>query len=398
MRTGIDRRPRVLTLALTAGSGYGGAEKVAYEFALRLDQERFDSRLCVMRAPDPSRAQHDRRDAEELARRGVPLINLGQPGAVLVTPGAWTRLYRLLAGGIDVLHAHMPRASIPGSLLARLARVPVVVSHEHGSTLAGRRLRPLLDREVIARLSNVIVAVSDWDRHNLIAEAGIAPERIRVIHNGIVSASQGGSRQPSGLRPADGSALVGAVGRLYDEKGYPTLIHAIALLRERGHGLRCVIVGEGPRRAQLQDLIAQLGLEDAVRLVGRREDVDSVVGDLDVAVLSSVWEGIPLAGLEYMAAGAPIVATAVGGLPEMIRDGVDGLLVEPGSPEALADGIARLLDDRELAARLGESARARRRAEFDLDVTIARVQDLYLELLGASTAPRELIGGRSGPA
>ncbi|MGH2874087.1 MAG: glycosyltransferase [Solirubrobacteraceae bacterium] len=383
MSSGTAARPSVLTLAMTAGSGYGGAEKLAYEFARRLDPDRFQSALCTIRTPDPSRAESDRDDGRTLSEHGVIRVNLGQRGPVLLTPRAWLHLYRLMAGKVDVLHAHMPRASIPGALLARLARVPVVVSHEHGSTLAGRRLRPLLDREAVARLSNVIVAVSEWDRRNLIEHARVPPDAIRVIYNGIDRPLKPGGDRSSGLRPSDDTPLIGAVGRLYHEKDYPNLIRAVALLVARGRAVRCVIVGDGPCEAQLRALIAELHLTEAVQLTGRREDVSAIVGDLDVAVLSSIWEGIPLAGLEYMAAAAPIVATAVGGLPEMIRDGTDGLLVAPGSPEALADGIAGLLDDRALARRLGESARARQRLEFELDTVVDRLQALYLELLGA---------------
>ncbi|MHB1835257.1 MAG: glycosyltransferase [Solirubrobacteraceae bacterium] len=382
-----DARPHVLTLAITAGSGYGGAEKLAYEFALRLHPDRFRSTLCTIRAPDPSRVDSDRQDGHALADRGVARINLGQRGPVLLTPKSWGALYRMMAGKVDIVHAHMPRASVPGALLGRLARVPVVISHEHGSTLAGRRLRPLLDREAVARLSTVIVAVSEWDRRNLIEHARVPPGVIRVIHNGIDRPSKPPTAGSSGLRPTDGTPLVGAVGRLYYEKDYPTLIRAVALLSERGRPVRCVIVGDGPCEAELRALIAALGLTESVLLTGRRTDVHEIVGDLDVAVLSSIWEGIPLAGLEYMAAAAPIVATAVGGLPEMLRDGVDGTLVAPGSPEALADGIARLLDDRALAQRLGASAQVRQRDEFELDAVVQRLQSLYSELLDAQRRP-----------
>jgi glycosyltransferase involved in cell wall biosynthesis len=378
-----DRRPRVLTLSLSAGSGYGGAEKLAYELALRLDPARFVSYLCTIRATEPSRRQSDDRDARELANAGVRVLTLDQPGPLLLTPRAWARLYAMLVKeSIDIVHAHMPRASVPGALLARLARVPVVVSHEHGSALEGKRVRTFLDREVVARLSTVIVAVSEWDRRNLIAHERIAPDLIRVLANGIAPADALPSHAPApALARTVGTHLIGAVGRLYPEKGYAHLIEAVALLRDSGYPVRCVILGEGPQEAELRDLIARLGVGEQVQLLGRRDDVEQIVRELDVAVLCSVREGSPLAMLEYMAAGAPIVATAVGGLPELIEDGVHGVLVAAADPQALCLGIARLLDDRALAARLGAAARARRAAEFDLAGLMRRIEALYDELL-----------------
>jgi glycosyltransferase involved in cell wall biosynthesis len=376
----MDTRPRVLTLSLSAGSGYGGAEKLAHEFALHLDPARFVSYLCTIRATDASRRQADDRDAQELANAGVRVLTLDQPGPLLLTPRAWARLYAMLVKeSIDIVHAHMPRASVPGALLARLARVPVVVSHEHGSALEGKRVRPFLDREVVARLSTVIVAVSEWDRRNLIERERIDPNLIRVLANGIAPADAP-AIAPALARTA-GTQLIGAVGRLYPEKGYEHLIEAVARLRDGGYAVHCVILGEGPQEAELRNLIAQLGLEERVQLLGRRDDVEQIVRELDVAVLCSVREGSPLAMLEYMAAGAPIVATAVGGIPELIEDGAHGLLVAPRDAQALCAGIAKLLDDRVLAARLGAAAQARRAAEFDLAGLIRRIEGLYDELL-----------------
>jgi glycosyltransferase involved in cell wall biosynthesis len=383
-----DTRPRVLTLSLSAGSGYGGAEKLAYEFALRLDPARFVSYLCTIRAVDPSQRQADERDANELANAGVRVLTLDQPGPMLLTPRAWARLYALLVReSIDVVHAHMPRASVPGALLAHLARVPVVVSHEHGSALEGKRVRTFLDREVVARLSTVMVAVSEWDRRNLIAHERIAPELIRVLPNGIApapasSAPTSPSRAPApALARTAGTHLIGAVGRLYPEKGYEYLIEAVALLRDGGYAVRCVILGEGPHEAELRELIDRIGVGEQVQLLGRRDDVEQIVRELDVAVLCSVREGSPLAMLEYMAAGAPIVATAVGGIPELVEDDVHGVLVEAANPQALCAGIAKLLDDRALATRLAAAAQARRAAEFDLAALMRRIEGLYDELL-----------------
>ncbi|MCW3029946.1 MAG: glycosyl transferase, group 1, partial [Solirubrobacterales bacterium] len=146
-------------------------------------------------------------------------------------------------------------------------------------------------------------------------------------------------------------------------------------------GLRVLICGEGPDRPRLEALIAELGAGETVRLLGRRLDVPDVLAALDVAVCASNYEGSPLAVMEYMEAALPIVATSVGGVPDLIDDEVHGLLVAPGDPGELARGVEQMLADRTRAAAMGANARVRRRAEFDLDVMIENVQSLYEELL-----------------
>ncbi len=379
----------MLTLALDAGSGYGGAEKLAFEFARRLDPVRFKSYLCTIRVAFPDRQAATARDRAELAAAGVELIECNQRAAFLVAPAAWRRLYSLLAReSIDVVHAHMPRASVPGAILARLARVPVIVSHEHGSALEGKPARRFLDRNVVARMSTVVLAVSEWDRRQLIELQRMPPDRIRVLPNGIASPPAAGPDLRPELGAPPGTALIGAVGRLYEQKGYDYLVRAAAALKRRGRRFLCVIVGLGPEERRLRDLIAELAMEDEVRLIGRRGDALEVIRALDVAVLSSRWEGSPLVVMEYMALAAPIVATAVGGVPELIDDGVHGLLVPPHDPEALAAGIERLLDDRELARRLGNAARERQRAQHDLGVVVARLEQLYAQLYRQSSRAR----------
>jgi glycosyltransferase involved in cell wall biosynthesis len=381
-----DARIGVMTLAQKIGTRFGGGERVAYDFVSRLDRERFRPSLCVTLAPPEDRRAANEQELRELEREGVGVFMLGGSGRV---PGAtWRRLYRVLAHEpVDVLHAHMPRASVPGTILGRLAKVPVIINHEHSWAFQGRPLRRFLDRNVLARGGDLMLAVSEWDRRKMIEVERIPGECIRVIPNGIPRPRRRSDVRGE-LAPSD-AALIGAVGRLYEQKGYDHLIRAVALLRrDFPRPLRCVIVGHGPEEGPLQALIDQLGVGEEVRLIGRRQDIPDVIAALDVAVLSSNWEGLPLAVIEYMAGGAPIVASAVGGVPELIEDGVSGLLVQPGDPGGLALALRRVLDDRELAASLGRAAQERQRADYDLDVVVGRLEELYLELAGAARAAR----------
>jgi glycosyltransferase involved in cell wall biosynthesis len=381
---GNDARIGVLTLGLYVGTCYGGAERVAFEFAKRLDPERFRRYLCVVHAPPADRRAVNEADLHELEQLGVDVLRLECES--FLSNVAWARLYKLLRReSIGVIHAHMPRASVPGTVIGRLARTPVIVSHEHTWSFQGMPVRRFLDRNVVARGSDVVLAVSERDRQQMIEVERIPPECIRVLPNGIPTPSVNGIcvRSDLGVPPEVG--LIGAVGRLYPQKGYDDLIRAIALLRESyGRPFRCLVFGHGPEEDRLRALIDELGVAAEVQLVGRREDIADVIRALDIAVLSSKYEGMPLAILEYMAGAAPIVATAVGGVPELIEDGVQGLLVKPEDPGELAAAMQRLLEDRDLAARLGRAAYERQRANYDLDVVVRQLEDLYVELYRGS--------------
>ena len=378
----------MLTLGRDVGTSFGGAERVAFELVKGLDAERFRRYLCITHARPPERLAANESELLALEGSGVEVLRLERRS--LLSNLAWWRLYRLLRReSIDILHAHMPRASVPGTILGRLARVPVIVSHEHTWDFQGQPLRRFLDRNVLARGGDLMLAVSEWDRRNMIEKEHIPPEAVRVIPNGIAPPVRQGTDLRAELGVAPGTALIGAVGRLYPQKSYKDLIAAMALLkRESARPIRCVIVGHGPEREALQALIDELGLGEEMRLIGRRQDIPDVIAALDVAVLSSSFEGLPLAMIEYMAGAAPIVATSVGGVPELIQDGVHGLLVRPGEPAEIAAAIERLLEDRVLASALGRAAQERQRANYDQDVVLRRLEDLYFELLATSRSSR----------
>ncbi len=377
--TAEDSRIRALTLGRDVGPYFGGAERLAFEFVKRLDPERFKRYLCVTHARPPEHRAANDREFSELESSGVQVLRLERES--LASNVAWVKLYKLLSTeSIDVLHAHMPRAGIPGTIIGRMARVPVIVNHEHTWSFEGQPVRRFLDRNVIARGGDVLLAVSEWDRRHIIEVERIAPECVRFLPNGIAPMPAGGRELRDELGGTSEIGLIGALGRLEPQKRHDDLIRAVALLKREGIRVRCLIAGHGPDEDALRRLIEELGLGEDVRLLGHRDDIAGVIRALDVAVLSSVFEGSPLAVMEYMACAAPIVATAVGGVPDLIEDGVHGLLVPPRDPQALAGAIRRLLKDRALALRLGQAASERQRAEFDLDGVVRRLEALYLEL------------------
>jgi glycosyltransferase involved in cell wall biosynthesis len=370
MATPDRTRLRVVTLIDTLG--FGGAEVLAASAAAQLARHGHDSYLCASRTIPEGFAQ-------QAAADGVRVLELGRRGTLDLR--AWLPLVRLLRRErIDVLHAHKFGSNLWGSLVGRLACVPVVVAHEHSWANEAGTLRRLLDRFVIAPLADAIVAVSRADRELMVRVERIPPERVRVIPNGIPVPQPTGAdvRAELGLGP---DALVAvSVARLVPVKALDVLVEAAALLAPDLPRLRVVLVGDGPEEARLRALVAERGLEQVVLLTGPRGDVPDVLAAADVAVICSDTEGMPLAVIEYLAAGLPVVATNVGGLPELVEDGVDGLLVPARDSRALAEALGRVLRDEELRRRLGARARDRQRDEFDLAASVRRYEELYAEL------------------
>ena len=374
------QRLRVVTL-LDHPDVTGGGERMAVTVAMRLDPSRFESVLCATRAVEKPTFEDD------LHAAGVKIMRLDRRSRTDFA--AWRPLLAHLRDGVHVLHAHKFGSNVWGTLLGRLARVPVVIAHEQSwasarSSKTGPFVRSTIDREVVARGADVFIAVSEADRQRMIEVEGIAPRRLRVIPNAVPAPVPSGHDVRAELGIAASSPVVVTVCQLRPEKAVEVLVEATALLRRRVPDVRVLVAGEGSERGLLESRIDELGLADTVLLLGTRRDVPDVLVAADLAVCCSDFEGTPLSVMEYMGAGRPVVATQVGGLPEVVEHGRQGLLVPPRDPAALADALARLLDDRELRERLGEAALIRQRTTFDLDAAVRRIEDLYDQLFLAS--------------
>ena len=294
-------------------------------------------------------------------------------------------------------------SNVWAAVLGSLAGVPVIVAHEHGWSYEGQPVRRLLDRILVARSSSAIIASSELARIRMVEVEHIDPRRTRLVYirNGIAQPVPSGRSTRADLMIADDAPLVVAVARLDPYKSLHVLVDAAGRLVAEFPGLRVVIAGEGPERPRLERQIAELRLGDAVKLLGARSDVPDLIAACDVATLCSYSETTPLAIMEYMALGKPVVATRAGGIPDLIEDQVHGLLVEPEDPAALAQAIAKLLRDPGRARELGRRGRDRQRQEFSIDAVARRVETLYQELLlapsGHRLQPRRRAGALRSP-
>jgi glycosyltransferase involved in cell wall biosynthesis len=374
------RKLRHLTLVDRVGA-FGGAERVAMELSKRLPSDRFERILCATRWTPEIEARPRRAAAiEDLSRHGVRFVGLERTSALDLR--SWRRLVLLMRRErIDILHAHKFGSNLWAALLGPFAGVPVVVAHEHTWSFDGGAGRRLLDRGVIARRCDIVVAVSREDRRRMISMERLKPEDVVYIPNGIppLPLPEGELRRTD-LDLEEDDLVVGTVGVLREQKALDVLVKAAAMLRGEFPCLRVLIVGTGGQRRALEHLINELGLQRTVRLLGARTDVPALLRTFDLAVCSSNFEGTPLTILEYMEAGLPVVSTRVGGVPDLVEDGVTGLLVDPGDPAALAGALAELLGDRERRAEMGLKGQERRRREFDIDVTVERIERLYEEI------------------
>ena len=217
----------------------------------------------------------------------------------------------------------------------------------------------------------------------------IDPSRTLFVPNAVPPSSPTTGRDiRAELGIPETTPLVGAVGLLRPEKAYQVLVRAAALLAVEQPEVQILIVGDGPERAGLEELARALGVQDTVRFVGQRTDVPDILSVLDIAVCCSNSEGSPLSVMEYMQAGLPVVATRVGGMPDLIEPGIHGLLVGRGDSPALASALAELLADPERARTMGARGAERQRAEFDIDVLVRRIESIYVDLL-AGRAPED---------
>lgn len=286
--------------------------------------------------------------------------------------------------GVDIIHSHEFAMAVYGAVVSRvLSKRHVITMHGNQWIMEARRRRFALRWAFAA--SHAVVAVSEDTRKHLTESMGLKEGAIVTVPNGVPEpdGSPEGPRSEFGLRPDE--VVFIAVGNLSERKGHIVLLRALQRVRDDGCAVpwRLIIAGEGPERARLETFVSEAGLGGLVHLPGHRADVDDLQAAAHVMVMPSLWEGLPLAVLEGMFAGNAVVASSASGIPEAVRDGQDGFLVPAGDHEVLAGVLRRLLEQPELRAGLGASARDRARSRF----SVQRMMDEY-ELLYAPAVPK----------
>jgi len=366
--------PAIHTILLTAG----------------LNDQRFESTLVT-----GVEGRYEGNMLDLAAAKGVKPIIIPQlrrnvdPIGGLVT---LFKLYRLMRRQKPhIVHTHTATAGLLGRLAARLAGVPVIVHTFHGHVLRGY-FGPILSEGLVwmerflARLSDRIVTVSEGQRREL-AGYGVAPlEKITVVPLGFELESllaceshRGELRRELGL--ADDNKLVGIVARLVPIKNHRLFLQAAQVVAEAVPQARFLVVGDGELREELEAYACDLGLDGKILFTGWRRDLARLYADLDVVALTSINEGTPVSLIEALAAGVPVVATAVGGVPDVVVEGGTGYLVEVGDVKGMAAAIIELLRNPERAKEMGMAGRKAVYPKFSAQTLIANVEGLYAQLL-----------------
>jgi glycosyltransferase involved in cell wall biosynthesis len=281
---------------------------------------------------------------------------------------------------IDLVHTHGYKADLYGFLAAWRLHKPVVATcHNWVGGTAALGIYNHLDRLALKKF-DALAAVSDEVSQRLL-DTGVLAKKIKTIANGIdVQAFERGEPLPaiSGI----GGKVVGMVARLDLQKGFEYLLRAVRELCNIFYGLTVVIIGEGPDRKAIEDMVKEYGLQSNVVLAGQQSDMPGVYAAMDVFVLPSLNEGLPMTILEAMAASRPVVATRVGAVPSVIKDGENGLLVEPRDTDGLRNAIASLLADPDLCRRMGERGHDWVSANYTSDAMALKYRQMYNEVLG----------------
>lgn len=378
----------ITTIHLIGSSFFGGPEKQILGHIERLRDSRFRG-LVASFAPRPGA-----NELVSLAREtGVEAYEIVSRWPLDVR--AFRGLARLLTEQrAELLCAHGYKAVVTGWWAGRKSRIPVL-AFSRGYTTESLRVALYEKAERIAlRRVDGVVCVSEGQRRRL-EGLRVRPRRVWVVHNAVdlPDGEEPWSREDRAgvfreFGVPDHATLAVCAGRLSPEKGQRFLVEAIALLKTKGAAPHVVFCGDGACRPGLELAARSLGVDGLCRFVGFRRDLDRVFRAMDFLVLPSLTEGLPNVVLEAAACAKPTVATCVGGIPEVITDGHDGLLVPPRSPEGLAAGIERLFRSDELRLRLGFAARETARRRFDFASQTKKLVAVYDELLQRAAGPR----------
>jgi len=370
---------RVMHVRSVTGSG-GGADSVVFVEAELAPSLGIDPVAVFVRNAD----DQDPTIADRCRSLGLRSFELRESCRADVSQAF--RLAELMRQqNTDVLHCHDYKANLLGLLAVRL-RPTKSVATLHGWGVQGQKLAFYywLDARTI-RFFDVIVPVSDQTRRAAVA-AGVPNRLMRVIRNGIdtrrftAMPARREAKRALGLGPR--TPVVGTLCRLSPEKQLGMLLEAFGRVARVHRTVRLCIAGDGPERESLETLAASLGIRDRVVFLGHRSDVVGVYAALDVFALTSKNEALPMAVLEAMAAGVPVVATAVGGVPEVICHNRTGILTDPGDTDAIEAGIRELLGNRGLRGRLAREARQVARSQFSAQRRLSEIAEVYRELTG----------------
>jgi glycosyltransferase involved in cell wall biosynthesis len=365
-------------LQLISSGGYYGAENMLLNLCASQDEAGCRNSLLLFYNVHVPNVEF----YERARRRGISVRMVHCRGRFDLRAIRQIKEY-IAEDSIDVVHTHGYKADLYGYFAARGTEKPVVATcHNWVGGTAALGIYNRLDRMALKRFS-AIAAVSDGVRERLF-QSGIGAEKIMLIANGIDVAAFARAQSLPELR-GSAAKVIGVVARLDLQKGFEYLLAAVRELGSSFGSIKLVIVGEGPDRAAIEQMIERNGLQKTVVLAGQRSDMANVYASMDLFVLPSLNEGLPMTVLEAMAASKPVIATRVGAIPKVIEDGKTGLLVNPVDAAGLKDAMAKLLSDAELAHRVAAQGYEWVAQHYTAGAMAKQYRAMYDEVLGVNT-------------
>lgn len=353
---------------VTYGLGVGGSEILARDILLWLKGSGYDCGICAI--------EKGGKLSEEFEKREIPYrVVYRKPDEYF--SAAWRAFLFFRDVRPGVIHTHHLYQLVYSFLGAILVGAKIVHTEHEYFSLRGRKARQML--RFLSRFCAVITSVSDGVGDFLREEVGIDPKKLTTITNGVSIGRFAGpvsiSKADCGLSEED--KIVGIVARLDKVKDHLTLLRAFREVVRRVEGCQLVVIGDGSERGNLERVSSEFGISDRVHFFGIRMDIPEMLSIMNVFVLSSIEEGLPISIIEAMASGIPVVATGVGSIPEVVQEHKTGFLVPPRDHLKMADRIVRLLEDDHLAVSLGENARAFVAENYNIDNSLRAYADIY---------------------
>jgi glycosyltransferase involved in cell wall biosynthesis len=373
-------KPKIKILFIITSSGIGGAEKILYYTATGLNYNKYDVSVCSLKKNGEI--------AGDLEKQGIEVccLHMGGRERFLGWLSSIITLIRLFPYLIrirpTIIHSFLFRANILARIAGYLTGVPIVISSVR--VMGGEKKYFHYVEMITSFMVDHYVAVSESVKRYIIDKSKISAEKISVIYNGVNIKSQDDLHEQNPKMPfkiEDEDRILMTVGRLHEQKGHCYLIQAVSKVRKEFPKVKLLVTGEGEEENNLKKLVKSLDLTNKVIFAGLSSDIEGILPIAELFILPSLWEGLPNVLLEAMAAGKPVVATKVGGIPEIVVHGETGILVPPRDTDALAIAIIDLLQNKLKAKNMGEAGRIRAGKRFSIYKMIEKTENLYQELL-----------------
>jgi glycosyltransferase involved in cell wall biosynthesis len=366
-------KKRIKILYLITGLKIGGAEMVLCDLLKGLDKTMFEP-LVVSIIPITEIGQR-------IKKLGIPVLSLNVK--FKYNPSVFFRLISIFKKeNPQILHSHLFHAIFLGRVVGRICKVPIIISSIHSEYVGGFLRNRLL--QITAKLDDVVTIVSQKAKEKMVEARAISARKTIVIYNGIdinrfkFQDRKKREKNRKELNLKESNKVLISVGRLFEAKGYPYLIEAIKILKKKYPEIVLLVLGEGEKRIELEKQIRENNLTKNIFLLGQKNNVSLYLNASDVFVLASLWEGFGLVTAEAMACSLPVVATNVGGIPEIVKDRHSGFLVESKNPLALAKKIDYVLNlSPEIRRKMGEAGRKIVEEKFLLKRMVKNYENLY---------------------